>query len=95
MVRKIIAARGTLLRKMVVASEKLAARLAPARLDDAASRSRQALQHEIDRLEALIKVNPNVRQEEIEFLRARLALILDRLQQSSVRLDALRVIVAT
>lgn len=95
MIRKIVAARDKLLRKMVAASEKLANRLAPEIFSEAIQRSRSSLEQEIHRLEALIKVNPNVRNEEIVFLREQLAATTSNLEQSKIRLDALRVIIAT
>ncbi|MGB5705365.1 MAG: RNA polymerase-associated protein RapA [Arenicellales bacterium] len=95
MARRLVAARDVLLRKMVAASEKLANRLAPDILSDAVSRSRETLEKEIHRLEALIDVNPNVREEEIEFLRDQLRVVTSRLEQSKIRLDALRVIIGT
>jgi ATP-dependent helicase HepA len=51
------------------------------------------LEAEQDRLTALAKVNPNVRQDEIEQLSVRRELIALHLQQTQVRLDAVRVIV--
>ncbi|MGI9319247.1 MAG: hypothetical protein ACR2QW_18110, partial [bacterium] len=84
-----------LLRKMVSASEKLANRLAPNIFNKAVSKSRATLENEIQRLEALIEINPNVREEEVDFLRNQLQAITSNLEQAKVRLDALRIIVAT
>ena len=47
---------------------------------------------ELDRMQALAKVNPNVRQSEIEYLRDRLASSQHYLSQAKLRLDSLRVI---
>ena len=95
MARKVVAARDKLLRKMVAASEKLANRLAPKLFSEAVESSRTTIEQEIDRLEALAKVNPNVREEEIEFLRNLLDAITSNIEQAKLRLDALRVIIAT
>ena len=95
MIRRILAAREKLLRKMVAASEKFANRLAPKILEQAVEKSRQTIEKEISRLQALLEVNPNVRQEEIEFYRQQLTGLTARLEQSRVRLDALRVVIAT
>jgi len=95
MARRIVSARDKLLRKMVAASEQLANRLAPALQQTAMEKSRVTLEREIQRLEALIKVNPNVRQEELDFYHQQLQEVSERLASSRVRLDALRVIVAT
>ncbi len=93
--RKIVQARNGILRKMVTASNELAKRLAPEILTTALGKTRATLEQEIERLEALIKVNPNVREDEINYFRQQLADVIERLEQSSLRLDALRVIVAT
>ncbi len=95
MARRIILARESLLRKMVTASDKLAKRLAPEILSQAVARTGVTLEREIERLEALIEVNPNVRQEEIEFFKKQFTDVTERLERSSLRLDALRVIIAT
>jgi ATP-dependent helicase HepA len=47
---------------------------------------------ELDRMQALAKVNPNVRQSEIDYLRDRLAASQQYLSQAKLRLDSLRVI---
>ena len=47
---------------------------------------------EIDRLQALAQVNPNVRQEEIQYLQERLAASQHFLGLAKVRLDSLRVV---
>ena len=95
LVRRILTARYTLLRKMVAASEKLAQRLSPEILERAVERGRSLLEGEIRRLESLQQVNANVREEEIEHLRRELAAVTRRLESSGLRLDALRVIIAT
>ncbi|WP_020408511.1 RNA polymerase-associated protein RapA [Hahella ganghwensis] len=50
---------------------------------------------EIARMEALAKVNPNIRQEEIEFLRDRASELEAALKKSQLQLEAVRVAVAT
>lgn len=47
---------------------------------------------ELDRMKALAKVNPNVRQSEIDYLQERLAASQHYLSQAKLRLDSLRVI---
>ena len=95
MAKRIVKIKEGLIRKMVAASEKFAAKLAPQVLLSARQKSTQILNNEIDRLQALMSVNPNVRQEEIEYYQQQLEIITQKLDQSSMRLDALRVIVAT
>ncbi len=50
------------------------------------------MNNEISRLQALRQVNPNVRQEEIDYLQQRLAASLHFLSMAKIRLDSLRVI---
>lgn len=50
---------------------------------------------EIERLKALRQVNPNVRDEEIQFFEQQLQQLTGALKSSNLRLDAVRVIVAT
>jgi len=53
------------------------------------------LTREIDRLRALRQVNPNVRDEEIEYLERQQELITGILESATLRLDAVRVIIST
>jgi ATP-dependent helicase HepA len=55
---------------------------------------RKLLGHEIERLVALQRVNPGVRDEEIAFFRDRLDRFETALEHARLRLDAVRVIVA-
>lgn len=50
------------------------------------------MNNEISRLQALRQVNPNVRQEEIDYLQQRMAASLHFLSLAKIRLDSLRVI---
>ena len=84
-----------LFRKMVEASEKFAQKLSPGILDVAREKSTDLLTNEITRLEALSEVNPNVRHEEIEFYKNQLKTVAEKLGSSSLRLDSMRIIVAT
>ena len=95
MAKRILNVKQNLLRKMVSASENFAQKLAPRVLQTARDKSTSTLDTEINRLEALISINPNVRQEEIEFYKDQLQVITIKLDESNLRLDALRVIVAT
>ena len=55
---------------------------------------RELLGHEVDRLVALQKVNPGVRDAEIEFFKEQLGHFEKALEHARLRLDAIRVIVA-
>lgn len=52
----------------------------------------EQLNNELERMKALMQVNPNVRQSEIDYLQERLAASQHYLSQAQLRLDALRVI---
>lgn len=49
---------------------------------------------EVERLSALSRVNPNVRQEEVEHLRTRMTQLAAVIDNAQLRLDALRVLIA-
>ena len=62
---------------------------------DNALQEMQAIQSaELKRLIALSKVNPNIRQEEIDYLQSATMQIQEFMQQAQLKLDAIRVAVA-
>ena len=63
-------------------------------IDDALEKMRSQQSNELQRLEALSKVNPNIRQQEIDLLRQETESLAQYLQTAQLKLDALRVIVA-
>lgn len=63
-------------------------------IDEAMQRMQEQQSNELQRLEALSAVNPNIRQQEIDFLREETQSLADYLQTAQLTLDALRVIVA-
>jgi ATP-dependent helicase HepA len=84
-----------LLRDMLDTSESLANRQTPALLVAAHAQSQQLLGKEIQRLEVLARLNPNVRKEETEFLELQQQAVTAALDSATLRLDAMRVLVAT
>jgi ATP-dependent helicase HepA len=92
---KIIQAYTKELRNMVSASEKLAHQQAPNILTAAHKQTKQTLTKEINRLQALRQVNPNVRKEEVQFFEDQWKTLTKVLESANFRLDALRVIVTT
>jgi ATP-dependent helicase HepA len=84
-----------LLRNMVNTSEAFANTQTPAILAAARKQVQQMLGREIERLAALAQVNPNVRAEEIGFLELQQEAVMSALDSATLRLDALRVLVAT
>ncbi len=59
----------------------------------AAVQTKQALDTEIERLEYLMSVNPNVREEELDYLRMTQDLLLESISIADMRLDSIRVII--
>jgi len=92
---KIIRAKEQTLRQLIVQCEETARARAPLILASAHQCSKQILNREINRLRALRQVNPNVRDEEIEFFEQQQKMLDRALNSASLRLDAVRVIVAT
>ena len=92
---KIIRTYSQPLRELLASCEAFANRQAPQIITAARERSTQALTTEVDRLKVLALVNPNVRAEEIEFMELQREALTVALDSASLRLDALRVVVAT
>ncbi|MGD9296754.1 MAG: RNA polymerase-associated protein RapA [Chromatiales bacterium] len=81
------------LKSMIEKAEVLAERSMPELIDRARERARGLLHVEIERLEALRDINPNVREEEISFFRDMELRVDGMLESAHPRLDALRVLV--
>jgi ATP-dependent helicase HepA len=92
---RIVRAKETALRQLIIQCEDMARTQAPAILESAHQRSEQILNREINRLRALRQINPNVRDEEIDFFIQQREILDRALESASLRLDAVRVIVAT
>jgi ATP-dependent helicase HepA len=71
-------------------SEEVARRRAQGIIKQAREAMMTQLSHEIERLEALKKINPSVRLEEIELLKDQRRLLDEHLKAARLRLDALR-----
>ncbi len=80
------------LSEMVDQAEKLVQPRQTELVSEARARMQRELNAELDRLRALAKVNPNVRQSEIESLQERLEVTDSHLSRAQLRLDAVRVI---
>jgi len=92
-IRKIVISYTEKLREMMSVSEALATVQLPDILVSARQQVKQTLEVEIDRLQALQKINPNVRETEINHLEHQHQQILKMLDQSTLRLEAVRVLV--
>ncbi len=83
------------IRAMVNHAEKLANRNVPERVKQSIETMMGHYTEEIQRLSALKKVNPNVREEEIEMLQAEGMALHGRLKKSQLKLDAVRLVINT
>jgi ATP-dependent helicase HepA len=90
---KVIRAYGDQLRDMVKLADSAADQQVPELLATAHRHGKQTLEREINRLKALQRHNPNVRDEEIRFFEQQLRALTEALTHSSPRLDAVRVII--
>ena len=82
-------------RQMINTAEQQAGQQQKQIIDTAMDNIQQSLQKEINRLESLIKMNPSVRQDEIQYFRKQKKQLEQALQSASLRLDAVKVIVTT
>ena len=92
---KIVKTRQELLAQMLENAELVADTRVPQLIEAARASGQELLGHEIERLVALQQVNPGVRDDEIDFFRDQLAHFEAALEHARLRLDAVRVIVAT
>ncbi|MEE9303438.1 MAG: RNA polymerase-associated protein RapA [Thiotrichaceae bacterium] len=83
------------IRDLIKRCESLAMQETPIVLALAHQQSKHLLENEINRLIALQRVNPNIRDEEIYFFKEQLNAVNSALDAAHLRLDAVRVIVAT
>ncbi len=91
---KIVKARQNELTRMLEMAELLADTRVPGLIANARTNGRDLLGHEVERLRELQKVNPGVRNDEIEFFQDQLDRFEAALENARLRLDAVRVTVA-
>lgn len=92
---KIVKAKKKILKAMLQRSEKFAELKSAKLLIQAQQNAKDILLKEINRLKALSKVNPNIRTEEIDYFEKHLSMLTEVIDGANIRLDAVRVIVAT
>ena len=92
---KIVKAKKKILKAMLQRSEKFAELKSTRLLEHAQQQASDILSIEINRLNALSKVNPNIREEEISYFQKQLSTLTEVIDGANIRLDAVRVIVAT
>jgi ATP-dependent helicase HepA len=92
---KIIKAKKKILKAMLQRSEKYGELKSAKVLQKAQEQAADVISKEINRLTALSKVNPNIRKDEIQYFEQQLSTLTDVIDAANLRLDAVRVIVAT
>jgi ATP-dependent helicase HepA len=90
---QVVRARQKALKALLDKCEQHAQQQAPAIFNTAHAQAEDILMREINRLKALQKVNPNVRDDEIVFYEQQLRTLTTLIDATRLRLDALRVIV--
>ncbi len=80
---------------MIAQAEKLAEKQEQSIVDGANEQMQTVQQQELQRLQALAEVNPNIRQEEIDYLLAETSELQHYLGLSHIKLEALRLAVIT
>jgi ATP-dependent helicase HepA len=93
--KQVVELKKTNIKELVSTSERLARARVPAMIEQAQRQIKKTFTQEIDRLSALHKINPNVRKDEIHFFKRQLESLSTRLESANLRLDAIRIIVAT
>jgi ATP-dependent helicase HepA len=76
---------------MVELAEKLSQPQKLALVTQAAANMQEEQQQELERLQALAKINPNIRQQEIDFMVASSEKMSGYIQSAQLKLDAVRV----
>lgn len=91
----IVRSHGDNIKLLASRSELLAKDLAPKTIGTAREKANLLLQDEIDRLQDLKRINPNIRQDEIDFFLDQQTKMNEALDKVVPRLTALRIIICT
>ncbi|MFQ2474837.1 RNA polymerase-associated protein RapA [Aeromonas caviae] len=92
---KLVTASQPVIHGLIGKGQAIAEELKAGIVDKARAQIAQTLQQDLDRLEALKAVNPNVRDSELEYLRNLQAELHHLIDQTQLKLDAIRFIVVT
>ncbi|MDM5073574.1 MULTISPECIES: RNA polymerase-associated protein RapA [Aeromonas] len=92
---KLVTASQPVIHGLIGKGQPIAEELKAGIVDKARARMAQTLQQDLDRLEALKAVNPNVRDSELDYLRNLQAELHHLIDQTQLKLDAIRFIVVT
>ena len=93
--QQIIKAKDEALHQMISQAEAHCLGQAPSILESAREASQKTLSNETDRLKALAQVNPNIREEEVEYYEQQKQSLDSIFNSVKPRLDALRIIIVT
>lgn len=93
--RKVANTSQPLIHQLIKDSQPTAQKLMADIIIQAKQNMQQTLEQEQDRLQALKAVNPNIREEEIQYLRDQQSNFAKILDQTQLKLDAIRFIVST
>lgn len=93
--QQIVKVKQETLQQLLARAENLCNAQTPEIIQSARKSSQQTLVNEIDRLRVLAQVNPNIREEEIDFFTQQLQSLDTIFDSVRPRLDALRIIVIT
>ena len=80
---------------MIEAAEQLAGKQEQSIVDAAITKMQDIQQSELNRLQALAEVNPNIRQDEIDQLSAETGELQHYLDSAHIKLEAVRIAVVT
>ncbi|WP_429162214.1 RNA polymerase-associated protein RapA [Aeromonas media] len=92
---KLVTASQPVIHGLIGKGQAIADELKTGIVDKARAQMAQTLQQDLDRLEALKAVNPNVRDSELDYLRNLQAELHHLIDQTQLKLDAIRFIVVT
>ncbi|POG21840.1 RNA polymerase-associated protein RapA [Aeromonas bestiarum] len=92
---KLVTASQQVIHGLIGKGQPIAEELKAGIVDKARAQMAQTLQQDLDRLEALKAVNPNVRDSELDYLRNLQAELHHLIDQTQLKLDAIRFIVVT
>lgn len=92
---KLVTASQPVIHSLIGKGQAIAEELKAGIVDKARAQMAQTLQQDLDRLEALKAVNPNVRDSELGYLRNLQAELHHLIDQTQLKLDAIRFIVVT
>ncbi|WP_461536193.1 RNA polymerase-associated protein RapA [Spongorhabdus nitratireducens] len=93
--RKVVKSQRQIILALLQAAEASVKQQVPAIVTNACQTLLNNVTEEMKRLAALKQVNPNVRDEEIDFLKQRAAYGHQALQKAQLRLDAMRLVITT